>query len=61
MDEQTKKEINTLGRGRNSDSQIFRLIQIIPAEQHKFRNVYPNEVLKDVNDYQENLWEKEVS
>lgn len=37
------------------------MIKIIPAEQHKFRNVYPNEVLKDVNDYQETLWEKEVS
>ncbi|MCH2194830.1 SDR family oxidoreductase [Kordia sp.] len=39
---------------------IDYMIEKIPADKHKFRNVYPDDVLKDVNDYQALLWEKEV-
>lgn len=36
------------------------MIEKIPADSHKFRNVYPDDVMKDVNDYYASLWEKEV-
>jgi len=39
---------------------IDYMIEKIPADKHKFRNVFPEDVLKDVNEYQASLWEKEV-
>ncbi|MEO1053013.1 MAG: SDR family oxidoreductase [Bacteroidota bacterium] len=36
------------------------MIEKIPADKHSFRNVYPEEVLKDVNEYQASLWNKQV-
>ncbi|MEM0939934.1 MAG: SDR family oxidoreductase [Bacteroidota bacterium] len=36
------------------------MIEKIPADKHKFRNVYPDDVLEDVKKYEESLWEKEI-
>lgn len=42
------------------EDMIKFMIEKIPADQHKFRNVYPDDVLEDVNKYQASLWTKEV-
>ncbi|PWJ35031.1 SDR family oxidoreductase [Sediminitomix flava] len=36
------------------------MIEKIPADKHKFRNVYPEDVLPDVKSYEASLWIKEV-
>ena len=34
------------------------MVDIIPKDEHKFRNVYPERFIKDVKNYQAGLWEK---
>ena len=36
------------------------MIETIPQEHHKFRNVYPQRFIEDVRNYQDSLWEIEV-
>ena len=36
------------------------MIEVIPQDKHKFRNVYPESFIDDVKTYQESLWAKEV-
>ena len=36
------------------------MIETIPQDHHKFRNVYPQSSIEDVNKYQESLWDIEV-
>ncbi|MEO1009937.1 MAG: SDR family oxidoreductase [Bacteroidota bacterium] len=42
------------------EGMIDFMIEKIPAEKTKFRNVFPDDVLEDVKNYQKSLWEKEV-
>ncbi|MEO0822757.1 MAG: hypothetical protein AAF074_20310 [Pseudomonadota bacterium] len=37
------------------------MIETIPAEAHKFRNVYPPRFIENVKEYQEGLWELEMA
>lgn len=36
------------------------MIEKIPLDKHNFRNVYPDDVMADVNKYHDSLWEKQV-
>ncbi len=36
------------------------MVELIPQEHHKFRNVFPERFVEDVKDYQASLWKKEV-
>ena len=36
------------------------MVELIPQERHKFRNVFPERFVEDVKDYQASLWKKEV-
>lgn len=36
------------------------MVDVIPHDHHKFRNVYPERFIADVKKYQESLWEKQV-
>jgi short-subunit dehydrogenase len=36
------------------------MIETIPADAHKFRNVYPEGAIDDVKTYQSSLWEKRI-
>ncbi len=36
------------------------MIETIPQDHHKFRNVYPQRFIEDVKKYQESLWDIEV-
>jgi len=36
------------------------MIETIPHEHHKFRNVYPQRFIEDVKKYQESLWDIQV-
>ena len=36
------------------------MIDLIPQDSHKFRNVYPERFIDDVKAYQESLWTKQV-
>lgn len=36
------------------------MVKVIPQDNHKFRNVYPERFIADVKKYQESLWQKEV-
>ena len=37
------------------------MIETIPQDEHKFRNVYPERFIDDVKTYQDSLWEIETS
>ncbi|MEM9449436.1 MAG: SDR family oxidoreductase [Cyanobacteria bacterium P01_E01_bin.6] len=41
-------------------SMIDFMIETIPQEHHKFRNVHPQRFIEDVKKYQDGLWEIEV-
>ena len=36
------------------------MVEIIPQDHHKFRNVYPERFIADVQKYQASLWEKQI-
>ncbi len=36
------------------------MVDVIPQDHHKFRNVYPERFVADVKKYQDSLWEKQV-
>ncbi|MEM1167862.1 MAG: hypothetical protein AAGJ08_01900 [Cyanobacteria bacterium P01_H01_bin.35] len=36
------------------------MIETIPQDNHKFRNVYPQRFIENVKKYQESLWDIEV-
>ncbi|MEM9463135.1 MAG: SDR family oxidoreductase [Myxococcota bacterium] len=36
------------------------MIDVIPRDHHKFRNIYPERFIEDVKKYQDSLWDKEV-
>lgn len=37
------------------------MVEIIPKDEHKFRNVYPEHFIEDVKEYQASLWEQRAS
>jgi short-subunit dehydrogenase len=39
---------------------IDYMIEKIPLDTHNFRNVFPEEAIKDVKDYQNSLWDRQV-
>ncbi len=41
-------------------SMIDFMVELIPQEHHKFRNVFPERFVEDVMQYQASLWSKEV-
>lgn len=36
------------------------MVELIPQDQHKFRNVFPQRFIEGVKQYQESLWAKEI-
>jgi short-subunit dehydrogenase len=36
------------------------MVEVIPREHHRFRNVFPERFIESVKEYQASLWEKEV-
>ena len=36
------------------------MINVIPQDSHKFRNVYPEKFIDGCKDYQKELWDMEV-
>ena len=41
-------------------SMIDFMVDLIPQDQHKFRNVFPERFIKVVKEYQDGLWTKEI-
>lgn len=39
---------------------IAFMVDVIPRDHHKFRNVYPERFIEDVKRYQDSLWTREV-
>ncbi len=39
---------------------IDKMIEVIPAEHHKFRTVYPEQFEQECKDYQNKIWELEI-
>jgi short-subunit dehydrogenase len=37
------------------------MVEIIPKDEHKFRNVYPERFIEGVKEYQASLWEQRSS
>ncbi len=37
------------------------MVDVIPKDEHKFRNVFPEEVIPEVKKYQDGLWERRIS
>lgn len=36
------------------------MVDVIPQDNHKFRNVYPERFIEDVKKYQDSLWDKNI-
>ena len=39
---------------------IDKMAEVIAADNHKFRTVFPEEAIKDVLDYQQKHWSLEI-
>jgi hypothetical protein len=39
---------------------IQKMIEVIPADQHKFRTVYPEETEQQLKQTEKERWDKEV-
>ena len=37
------------------------MIEVIPQDEHKFRNVFPERFIEDVRKYQDSIWDLRVS
>ena len=37
------------------------MIETIPQDEHKFRNVFPERFIDDVKKYQESIWDLQTS
>ncbi len=63
-EEESIREIQQLFAGEDlqldPQPMIDFMVDLIPQDQHKFRNVFPERFIKDVKAYQDSLWTKEI-
>ena len=63
--EKSIREIQALFGGEelqlDPQPMIDFMVQVIPQDKHKFRNVYPERFIEKVKQYQSSLWEMETS
>ncbi|MFY0610588.1 MAG: SDR family oxidoreductase [Hyphomicrobiaceae bacterium] len=63
-EEESIREIQQLFAGEDlqldPQPMIDFMVDLIPQDQHKFRNVFPERFIKEVKAYQDSLWTKEI-